>query len=451
MVHLGRPLFGSRFDAGNDTVMKAIFDFAAEKLLLSFTNAIDYQALVCLSVRIPIDFKRLSTGPLERKLVSDHMRLLLYANPGFTSMITVSSSEPTLAHASYRYTSVKRWRNGQLREESIKWSPIRALSENLESGDLDLGTRGEIAAAALLLDARDRAVTMNGTRSADQAPRVQHPPDDDDQNENAANEPDWHHDGDSRIVPVALFLEALLGTEGTDNLKCCEESILRSFSVVNQEYLRLALARGAAIICADNHSGIDILIPVLFDDLLLTAKVSAIMIQVKNSRHYTTVIDPVLFTCMDPYKCGLFDKHVQTPPPVLRVILALGATESAVVLREVPRRRSPKPRYSKFTAYDIWCAGAFRKTFAVISPEEEGFYATVLRHIRDAWDVELHLEHADLKTALHQMQPMVLADEDCYSLWAELQESDNIGKDYPIELQGGEGHDEEEDEDTVGA
>lgn len=78
--------------------------------------------------------------------------------------------------------------------------------------------------------------------------------------------------------------------------------------VLMQAYLLLAISRGAAIIRANGHVGIDIVVPVLIGTSLKKENVTAILVQVRNSRHYGAKIKQPVFANMDPYLCGLFDR-----------------------------------------------------------------------------------------------------------------------------------------------
>ncbi|KAJ2968729.1 hypothetical protein NUW54_g13129 [Trametes sanguinea] len=181
--------------------------------------------------------------------------------------------------------------------------------------------------------------------------------------------PDPKYDGAHRrrIVTVAHFLEALLGEE---RYKTCAASVpcayhtpqyattpldtafrdgfiyfnhfikAQSYELVNQQYLVLAISRGAAIICADGHVGIDIVVPVLIGTVtdLKKEKVTAIFVRAKNGPQYGTRIQRPLFQSMNPYRSGLFDRAVKEPPPVLRMVFALASPEAAVALPAVPAR-----------------------------------------------------------------------------------------------------------------
>ena len=73
--------------------------FAMQKLIRDdrFGRLTPYQGLACIAVRIPIEFSRIQLSRMyeddvevERRLVADHMRLLLYAGSGFSPIITTS-------------------------------------------------------------------------------------------------------------------------------------------------------------------------------------------------------------------------------------------------------------------------------------------------------------------------------------------------------------------------
>ncbi|RPD56220.1 hypothetical protein L227DRAFT_656305 [Lentinus tigrinus ALCF2SS1-6] len=424
MAHLGRPLkvnhpyisalsddsiprFPAMYDsAKHPEVRNDIVTFAGMKLLFAKRATPDGfsedQSLACIAVRIPIEFnqtvldseqdkaseeiKKIEGSQRECKLVARHMRLLLYAETGFSPVITGSSSEPLLVEAAYRVMVRLRWREGEFRGQSTVGNgpqtldPYGALFYHFSHPCIDLGSKGEIIAAVMVLDARDRATTFPLKKD-------EFPPG---CSKNFKHDPEkfLHYDGAwcRRIITVMQFLEALLGTA---NLESCADGLPRAFcdvdhadiplrsafagafiyfnhfikaqssEVVNQEYLLLAISRGAAIVCVDNQTSIDLIIPILFGTVLVKDQVSAVMIQVKNSRHYTTTVAHSLFTSMNPDECGWFDKNVQEPPPVLRLVFALASSRSAVVAPPPTAQRSEQ--LERFTAYDVWCAGATRR------------------------------------------------------------------------------------------
>ena len=153
---------------------------------------------------------------------------------------------------------------------------------------------------------------------------------------------------------------------------------------MNRKYL--LIARGAAVLCANNQAGIDIEVPFTYYDAKLGRKnVSAILIQVKNDRRFSTTPIRWLFDGMNPFFVGLFD-HSDEPLPVIRIVFALSSAKSGVTIVEPERtryRRKAKQKKAKksppYTSYDIWCAGAFAQTFTVINKAEEGVYEQLLK------------------------------------------------------------------------
>ncbi|CDO68158.1 hypothetical protein BN946_scf184938.g10 [Trametes cinnabarina] len=320
IAHLGRPLFSAMYEAamraGDATVCEWIIDLACQKLLkaeVSASNSMtQQQILVCIAVRIPIDFNPVpimrgggADADGERNVVADHMRLLLWSDG-----------------------------NARSAEARALFDPFLATTHYFGSSLLDLGARGEFAAALLLLYARDRATTFAIERS---------------ETPGTLSRPENDSSGRRRIVTVCQFLEAPLGERNVKRVFPDAKSYfnhfikVKSYDVVHQEYLLLAISRGAAIICADGHVGIGIIIPVLIGTELKKGNLGP-----------------------GEEQCGLFDRDVKEPPPVLRMVFALASLQAAVASPSIPIRQSQRTdKTAKFTAYDIWCAGASHETFAV--------------------------------------------------------------------------------------
>ncbi|KAI0757935.1 hypothetical protein C8Q74DRAFT_1389855, partial [Fomes fomentarius] len=247
-----------------------------------------------------------------------------------------------------------------------------------------------------------------------------------------------------RIVTLPTFLEALVGASYIETClngspavytsdhadvplkKAFEDYSIyfshfikaRDFGVVNRKYLRLAISRGAAIICADNQAAIDIVIPCLRGSELLEENVSAILVQVKNSRTFADKIKPKVFAAMDPFDCDVFDSQ---PLPIIRMVFALASKQSVVKVRPAPTRKSGRAPSATFTAYDIWCAGVTVQTFGVIQNQvEEAQAQTVVQLMRNQGDAEQKYTDTGLKSVVQAMQPLVSTEPDYWSSWAEL-------------------------------
>ncbi|KAF8918532.1 hypothetical protein CPB85DRAFT_1430237 [Mucidula mucida] len=399
MAHLGRALFATRFDQGGKAVREGIICFVQAKLL-GFISGNPLRApppdaqLACLAVRLALDFRATSwgAGDAERRHVERHMRMALCASFGSESLVTTSSSEPLLAEASY------------MTMRAQTWTPVEALQVHVSWSGISVGDRGEIPAALIVSLARDTAAARKGEDTS--AP--------------------LDEDGAHRVISVTDFLQALLETDNEELVaqpptsyrdsdaafEPLEEAFkdgkiwfnhfvrIDDYDVINQEFLWRLISRGAAVICATNKLAIDLLIPVVIGDVLAKENVTAVLIQVKNNKHYTEKSTGWLFDAMNPFRIGLFAKGVN-PLPVIRMVFAAASKNSVVSYlkaRKVVRRSAPvhatEPRptlrppgkKTSFTAYDIWCAAMTSRTFCVISENHEWAYQDILRYARSLGD-----------------------------------------------------------------
>ncbi len=71
------------------------------------------QALACIAVRVPVTFKfHPPQSSIERELVTDHLRILLYASTHFSKIVSTSASEPLDAEAACDTSVYHRWSGG---------------------------------------------------------------------------------------------------------------------------------------------------------------------------------------------------------------------------------------------------------------------------------------------------------------------------------------------------
>ncbi len=388
--------FAARFDEGSPSVRKSIVSFARAKLLGYFEGhepgtMPDAAKLACLAVRLGLDFRAASSQGAEaqRVQVERHMRIALFASASDLRMVTTSSSEPLLAEASCITMRAAK-----------DWTAAESLRKHFLSSEISLGDRGEFAVALLALLARDTAAPQNNQSAEKPAP------------------PLLTTDGAQRVITVTVFLKALLETndsklvaqppatyrESDTAFDSLEDTFkdgniwfnhfirVNDYNVINQEFLWRLISRGAAVICATNQRGIDLLIPILIGDVLRKESVTAILIQVKNDKSYTEKPARWLFDAMDPFRVGLFSKGV-VPLPVIRMVFAVASKESAVnylqrgyiprLQETVPGRAVPAPGLkTSFTAYDIWCSGITSRTFRAISPDQDVIYEDILHRAR---------------------------------------------------------------------
>lgn len=148
--------------------------------------------------------------------------------------------------------------------------------------------------------------------------------------------------------------------------------------------------------CCHSQDGIDIVLPVSATKGNLSRdSVTAILIQVKNAKRFGCNIDKTIFDGMDPLSVGLFDNGSQKP--VIRMVFALASPTPGIIfppIREYTSTRSGG--VSKFTAFDIWCAGL--SSFKNIGDDLTSYQFLLDRSLRphDAFEVgetkDLHLD-----------------------------------------------------------
>ncbi|KAG6909158.1 hypothetical protein DXG01_001785 [Tephrocybe rancida] len=155
ICRFGRPLFGTRYKHGSTLDKDTIVEFAAEKLLggaVPMNGKISSSGeLACLANRLALS---LTAQEVQLEQVANHMRMFITVKDGNQTAVTVAASEPILAEASQLITSRLQKNLPQL------------LKDALEGPSLDLGDRGEPVALLLLTMARDKAVATAPTEIA---------------------------------------------------------------------------------------------------------------------------------------------------------------------------------------------------------------------------------------------------------------------------------------------
>jgi hypothetical protein len=391
-----------------------------------------------MAVRLALEFNAttLVLQNRERTQVEKHMRVCLVMNPGFETAVTIAPSEPLLAEAAYL-----------LMQDRQVFDLPRALLGELEGPGLDKGDRGELICLVLLLIARDVAVQEKG----------------------------------SAAIEVLLFMQKLLASKwspivfdskparcrtSADDQRPFSAVFARSkmyfnhfikvhdFKVINRAFLWLLIARGAAVLCADNQGGIDVLLPFLYlDNKLGRDNVSGIFIQVKNYKNFSSTPNLFLFDAMNPYFLGFFDMDEQKPVPIIRMVFALAASEACVKAVEyAPLRKNPPRRATSkekkrarpcpaYMAYDIWCAGTSAETFSVVEPGDEQVYSELLKVSRLFPGVyEAHTKIGSAKSARRNMNPGTAAHPDHWSQFfrggTELHRVDGVDVDFDCQDEG---------------
>ncbi|KAF8336008.1 hypothetical protein F5887DRAFT_1063318 [Amanita rubescens] len=342
IARLGRPLFGSRYYAGDFSVREDIMIFAVAKLLNADPYKGDFtvdQMLACLSRRLPIQINPTNyvSQAAERKQVEAHMRVCLDIDVVFDSMETVASSEPLLSEAAYSIMA----------RESF--DPVKAFKSVLEGFAVHKGDHGEFIALLLLTLARDQAV----------GPPVK-----------------WRTHPECRFFDFASFVHGYLfskspSASGLENLQHEFPDAKMHFN----HFIKLLDFKSVDKKClfGSNDPRCWLTVFLKSGTKLAIDNLGLILYRISNDPHYTHIPEPKLFESMNPYDVGIL-KEGDAPVPVIRIIFALAAqTPSLHVIRH-----DPSPAYNA-VVYDIWSAGLSSDFLKPIDPQTTDIWNDLLQ------------------------------------------------------------------------
>ncbi|KAH9174011.1 hypothetical protein EDB89DRAFT_2068265 [Lactarius sanguifluus] len=169
IAHMGRPLWGTTYDHGNEEVRRGLVHFASLKLLCgTFPDKLsEAQNRAVLSQRLPLDINSTIYAPLpsdqvekEQEQISNHMRVCMSIGDGIDTIRGIAASEPILAEAASIIMSDRRG-----------FSLVDALSEVLTRFSINTGDRAELLVAAFFTWARDTAAAGLDTKFPGQLSR----------------------------------------------------------------------------------------------------------------------------------------------------------------------------------------------------------------------------------------------------------------------------------------
>jgi hypothetical protein len=252
------------------------------------------QALACLSHRLPIEFNSTNyiSQQKERRQVEGHMRVCIKIDGAFETMTTVSSSEPEAAY----FVMCKQ-----------SFNAPKALKSIMEGFSISKGDRGEFLALLLLILARDAVVGVADKFGEPVSKR--------------------------RWFGLSEFLYGNLFRKQTSASDFMNEDSINAMSMLQKDFpnaqlhfshfvkvheykaidltsLLLLQGRGAAVLCANNQTGVDTINVFLKDGTTLVKTNSGLILgQIKNDAKYTTTPQQRLFDLMDPYALGILDKN----------------------------------------------------------------------------------------------------------------------------------------------
>jgi hypothetical protein len=339
---------------------------AVEERLINAEEDRSEGILACFAVRFALEFrpKTLEERLVERRQVEHHMRICLAVSPDLEYLATVAPSEPLLAEAAIEFTA--------------KSDALYELLKHLDSSGVDRGHHGELAAMLLIMNARDR---ISSSRR-------------------------------ESIVPVVQFLEELFPKSRHRHLKSAlpsnnhigDSSLAEAFEHANMwfnhfirvedanalhvNYLAKLIARGAAVVCAnDQAEGIDIILPFLLDGTTISeSNTSAILIQVNYKKILGGKSRTDVFDDMDPIEHGIF--KLSEAKPVIRMVFTLGKSDESGVTfvgsNATDVGATSDIQMRSCTTYDIWCANISKKTFSGITSDDIENYERILQRFPDS-------------------------------------------------------------------
>ncbi|KDQ51683.1 hypothetical protein JAAARDRAFT_210966 [Jaapia argillacea MUCL 33604] len=418
--HLGRPMFGSRYDSGNGEIKDDISHFAKSKLLLSDgipTKFSPSQQLACLSQRIPIEFQSTThvSQEQEKEQVEGHLRVCLGIGTAWEPTITTNPSEPLLSEAAYLAMGFQ------------EFDAPNALKGLLDFS-INKGDRGETLTLLLITLARDAAVRAANDRIFSVVQLITHL---------FRLSEEMKEDEAERVLNCPTLLDFMrsspsIGSERSSNPHTFRETFTKCLCyfnhfvkphqhcIINRKYLAALYHRGAAVLCTNNREAVDIVVPFLHDATLDTpiesARFGAILCQVKNDQRYGNKPNLDLFEVMDPYEINLFDEGDE-PIPIIRIVFALAATTPSLQVIEPEVVASPVlDNAVPFVAYDIWCAGISPSVFRPIDDRQQNVWAALLQ-ASYGWRTLYQGQNEREAESRMSMNPGMAEDDGHWSKW----------------------------------
>jgi hypothetical protein len=399
-----------------------MIEFAALKLLggTSYNDEMiltDAMKLACLAQRLPIEFNSCTYTQQVKEMeqIEGHMRVCLKIDPGFESMQTVSASEPLLSEAAYVVMS------------NENFDAPNAFKMVLQGYSINKGDRGELLTLFILTLARDAAVgppvnRWQAKQRWNSIPQLlgnlfRHP--------TSPSTPHFKH------IDVLKMNGTTISPNGISAYK---HSIQKEFAnsavyvthwikvhehrLLTAEYLLGLLARGAGMLCANGHPGIDFVKPFLLKGLLLSREnLSTILGQVKTDSKFTDTPDLSLFDKMDPFALGLFGVGgILSTAPIIRIVFAFAAKTPSLQLVRV--QTIPAPGQPDYVTYDIWCSGLSPDILAPVSAQKVDVWDALLQ-ASYGWDKLYQMGDKTAQNIRRSMNPGAASQDAHWKQWYE--------------------------------
>ncbi|KAH9052552.1 hypothetical protein EDB87DRAFT_1692195 [Lactarius vividus] len=336
IAHMGRPLWGTCYDFGDDQVRDGLFHFAIQKLLCRLPTPdealSEAQKCAVLSQLVGAGYQQHAEAEKVHNQISNHMRVCEAIGEDIGTIRGAAASEPLLSEAA---SCIMRGGYG--------FSLPDALIEVLSGFCINPGDRAELLVAAFFTHARDIAFTKLSRRPV---PSLCH---------SETTQPTLGEVFDSAMMHFNHFI------------KPQEQKLLA------RPYLLAFMSRGAAALGANCQPGVDAVYPYLYGGTDLDVKkIGFILVQVKKNDTSSDEAQAKIFRKMDPFDCGLVTgPDFYFSIPIIRIVFALGGKESGVT-----RKMYTSPSdgalstdtggWPRFTSYDFWCSGIYPNIFQAV-------------------------------------------------------------------------------------
>ncbi|KAF8573296.1 hypothetical protein K439DRAFT_1375811, partial [Ramaria rubella] len=450
MSKFGRPLFWTLIKgAGHHRkgeLLEDLIKLVRAKLICahnidsSHTELTPAARLAVVDVRLMLDYEpRRETFHREAELVASHMRIVYSIPQNRAYLRSGYPSEPIVSEAAAQQLHSFRQR--------APFPLMDILKENIQSGLLDRGQRGELVARALVMSAYDRAV------------EVDHP-------SPTKGKPPLYSKGCSVITFIKeLFSEAYAneilnsvpdnvrgGVKLKDAFKNARIRFTHFVKMVDDTStstaaMFAAFVRGFATVCHNEQTEVDLMLPILlWDEKLCEEVMSAIMIQVKRRAKAGTLVAYEIEEsniAFFPPQSGTNERA--STRPYIALIMELGVraeispeVKTTVKVREQPKNAKKKkttntpsgssrenyPR-SNHPRYSIFAYGCSSTVYKIVEVSQKGDYAFLLAS--GDFPTEHPRTSSESLQAVRRMKPFWSAGSCCYH-WIEndfLNQSEN--------------------------
>jgi hypothetical protein len=369
------------------------------------------------------------------------MRVCLGVKEGFESIVTVAASEPILVEAAATVMQHK------------DFSSCRALRKILKWPGMSKGDRGELIVANITIDTLDSLAFKDGSVSSSVVMTTSY--------FEALFAQNLHKEHIQNARPSRLRDDSENKTFG----ETFKESYIYvthfikvyDYSVLTDGFIMALAARGVAILCADNQAGVDMVLPMVYEDKILKrTNITVIMKQSKNNAKLSTKPHQYLFDLMNPFTLGTFNRQEDNPRPVIRMVYALAARKPVLRVMERGQPRSKRASKGKgkgkaradpnFTSFDIWCGHTSSATFGAIRPEDNETYRELLKQSKEVVEM-FEPEQKSMKEVTMSMYPGATCKD---AHWTSFFDMTGVANALPLDEDPSEESDSDDELEYIG-